>query len=186
MNCPAVRAQNQPQPAVLHLQSLRPLGLIHLQTAVLLAPAVVGLLGGAQRSTHLGYGAAFVPAQMNLASLYNRMGRNSDAERVLREAMEYAPEIRVNGIRVGACATENMRKNLLEAMPGIGEKLSAWTPLQRLGEPADIARAALFLCSEASSYVTGRILDVDGGMILERSAMEIIARADALAAADDD
>ena len=101
-------------------------------------------------------------------------------------AMEYAPPIRVNAIRVGACATENMRKNLLEALPGIGEKLTAWTPLQRLGEPEDIARAALFLCSEASSYVTGRILDVDGGVILARSAMEIIARADALATAEDE
>jgi len=96
-------------------------------------------------------------------------------------AMEYAPRIRVNAIRVGAVTTENMKKNLLGAMPGIGEKLEAWTPLERHGTPADIARAALFLASPASSYVTARILPVDGGVVLERSAMELIARADRLA-----
>jgi 7-alpha-hydroxysteroid dehydrogenase len=91
-------------------------------------------------------------------------------------AMEYAPEIRVNAIRVGAVATENMKQNLLAANPGIGEKLSEWTPRGRLGEPRDIALAALFLCSSASDYVTARILPVDGGVVLERSAMEIIGR----------
>ena len=99
-------------------------------------------------------------------------------------AMEYAPAIRVNGIRVGAVTTENMQRNLLDAMPGISEKLAAWTPLQRHGTPADIAQAALFLASPASSFVTARILPVDGGVVLERSAMELIARADRLARGD--
>ena len=96
-------------------------------------------------------------------------------------AMEYAPRIRVNGIRVGAVTTENMQQNLLAAMPGISEKLIAWTPLERHGTPADIAQAALFLASPASSFVTARTLAVDGGVVLERSAMELIARADRLA-----
>ncbi len=96
-------------------------------------------------------------------------------------AMEYAPAIRVNGIRVGAVTTENMQRNLLDAMPGISEKLAAWTPLQRHGTPADIAQAALFLASPASSFVTARILPVDGGVVLERSAMELIARAEKMA-----
>ncbi|MBK7949212.1 MAG: glucose 1-dehydrogenase [Deltaproteobacteria bacterium] len=96
-------------------------------------------------------------------------------------AMEYAPRIRVNAIRVGAVTTENMKRSLLEAVPGIGEKLEAWTPLERHGTPADIAQAALFLASPASSFVTARILPVDGGVVLERSAMELIARAERLA-----
>ncbi len=96
-------------------------------------------------------------------------------------AMEYAPAVRVNGIRVGAVTTENMQRNLLDAMPGISEKLAAWTPLQRHGTPADIAQAALYLASPASSFVTARILPVDGGVVLERSAMELIARAEKLA-----
>ena len=93
-------------------------------------------------------------------------------------ALELAPDVRVNAVRVGACLTENMKQNLLAAMPGIGEKLAAWTPLERLGEPEDIARAILFFCTPASDYVTGRVLDVDGGVTLERSALELIARAE--------
>ncbi|MBB84951.1 MAG: short-chain dehydrogenase [Deltaproteobacteria bacterium] len=96
-------------------------------------------------------------------------------------AMEYAPEVRVNAIRVGAVTTENMRENLLARNPGIGEKLEAWTPRARLGEPRDIALAALYLCSPAADYVTARILPVDGGVVLERSATEIIDRAERLA-----
>lgn len=91
-------------------------------------------------------------------------------------AMEYAPGVRVNAIRVGAVTTENMKQNLLAAMPGVGEDLADWTPRGRLGVPRDIALAALYLCSPASDYVTGRVLPVDGGVVVERSAMEIIAR----------
>jgi 7-alpha-hydroxysteroid dehydrogenase len=126
-------------------------------------------------------------AILNISSGYSRAanigsipygGAKAALEQMTRMmAMEYAPQIRVNAIRVGAVTTENMKANLLAAMPGIGEKLAAWTPLQRLGEPRDIARAALFLCSPASDYITARILPVDGGVVLERSAMEIIDRA---------
>lgn len=97
-------------------------------------------------------------------------------------AMEFAPSVRVNAIRVGAIQTENMKRNLLAAMPGIGESLAAWTPVGRLGVPEDIAAAVLYLAAPASAYVTGKILDVDGGLVMERSAMEIIATAERLAA----
>jgi gluconate 5-dehydrogenase len=40
------------------------------------------------------------------------------------------------------------------------------TPMGRFGQPADIANAALFLCSEAASFVTGVILPVDGGAVV--------------------
>jgi 7-alpha-hydroxysteroid dehydrogenase len=130
-------------------------------------------------------------AVLNISSGYSRAaqigsipygGAKAALEQMTRMmAMEYAPEIRVNAIRVGAVTTENMKQNLLAARPGVGEKLAAWTPRGRLGEPRDIALAALYLCSPASDYVTARILPVDGGVVLERSAMEIIDRADRLA-----
>lgn len=130
-------------------------------------------------------------AVLNISSGYSRAanigsipygGAKAALEQMTRMmAMEYAPEIRVNAVRVGAVTTENMKQNLLEAVPGVGEKLAAWTPRGRLGEPRDIALAALFLCSPASDYITARILPVDGGVVLERSAMEIIDRADRLA-----
>ncbi len=47
-----------------------------------------------------------------------------------------------------------------------GDAIAARTPLGRLGEPEDIARAALFLVSEASSWMTGTTLLVDGGALL--------------------
>ena len=95
-------------------------------------------------------------------------------------AMEFAPDIRINAIRVGAIQTENMQTNLLDRMPGIEEKLSNWTPVGRIGQPEDIAAAVVYLATDASSYVTGKILDVDGGMIIERSLMEVIATAEQL------
>ncbi len=130
-------------------------------------------------------------AVLNISSGYARAanigsipygGAKAALEQMTRMlALEYAPEIRVNAIRVGAITTENMKQNLLAASPEIGGKLAAWTPRGRLGEPRDIALAALYLCSSASDYVTARVLPVDGGVVVERSAMEIIARADRLA-----
>jgi 7-alpha-hydroxysteroid dehydrogenase len=95
-------------------------------------------------------------------------------------AMEFAPDVRINAIRVGAVQSENMKANLLAVYPGIGEKLAAWTPVARLGVTRDIALAAIYLASPAFSYVTAKILDVEGGMIVERSVMEIIERSERL------
>jgi 3-oxoacyl-[acyl-carrier protein] reductase len=39
-------------------------------------------------------------------------------------------------------------------------------PLRRIGEPADVANASLFLASEASSWITGQVLDVNGGKVM--------------------
>lgn len=46
------------------------------------------------------------------------------------------------------------------------DAVAQMVPLQRLGEPEDIANAALFLGSDASSWMTGSMLVVDGGMLL--------------------
>lgn len=116
----------------------------------------------------------------NVGSLLYGCSKAAMEQATRMMAMEFAPAVRINAIRVGAVETENMRKTLLEAMPGIGEKLMAWTPVARLGTPKDIALAAIYLASPASGYVTGKVLDVDGGMIVERSVMEIIQRSDYL------
>ena len=129
-----------------------------------------------------------VGSVVNISSGFGKMaavgsipygGAKAAQEQATRQlAVEFSPQIRVNAIRVGAITTENMKQNLLEVMPGIGEKLSAWTPVGRLGEPEDIAAAVVYLGTSASSYVTGRVVDVDGGMVMERSLLDIIAQSE--------
>jgi NAD(P)-dependent dehydrogenase (short-subunit alcohol dehydrogenase family) len=73
-------------------------------------------------------------------------------------ARRYAPV----GIRVNAVAPGTIRTPM-NASAGTPTSL---TPMGRLGDPLDIARAALYLVSEAGAYVTGTVMLVDGGMTI--------------------
>ncbi len=78
-------------------------------------------------------------------------------------AVECAPfGVRVNCIAPGFIKTK-MSSEALENDPERRLKVLARTPMGRLGEPADIAHAALFLASDQSKFVTGIVLPVDGG-----------------------
>ena len=78
-------------------------------------------------------------------------------------AVECAPfGIRVNCIAPGFIKTK-MSSDALENDPERKRRVLARTPMGRLGDPADIAHAALFLASEQSRFVTGVVLPVDGG-----------------------
>ena len=77
-------------------------------------------------------------------------------------AMDLAPHVRVNAIAPGLVKTD-MAKALWQPAE---EAIAAHTPLHRLGEPQDIANAALFLASDLSSWVTGQTIVVDGGALL--------------------
>ncbi len=79
-------------------------------------------------------------------------------------AKEMAPGVRVNALAPGLVKTD-MARVLWEPNE---EQIGASMPLGRLGEPDDIARAALFLCSDASSWMTGTTTVVDGGALLGR------------------
>jgi len=83
-------------------------------------------------------------------------------------AQEFAPKVRVNAIAVGSTRTDALNTVLT---PDIEQTMVNLTPMARLGEVEDIALGALYLCSEAASYVTGDILGVNGG--LERLNMEM-------------
>lgn len=73
-----------------------------------------------------------------------------------------------DGIRVNLIAPGTVRTPIwderLKAEPRAFERLTPWYPLGRVGEPEDIAKAALFLCSEDASWITGVVLPVDGGL----------------------
>ena len=77
-------------------------------------------------------------------------------------AKDLAPSVRVNAICPGLVKTD-MARALWE---NDEEAVSQMVPLRRLGEPDDIADAALFLASDASSWITGTTVVVDGGMLL--------------------
>jgi 7-alpha-hydroxysteroid dehydrogenase len=75
-------------------------------------------------------------------------------------AAEVAPVVRVNAIAVGAVDTSALRPFLNDDLEA---KMASMTPMGRIGRPEDIALMAIYLASSASSWVTGKIFEVDGG-----------------------
>lgn len=77
-------------------------------------------------------------------------------------AAEMAPSVRVNAIAPGLVKTDMARALWEPAEEAVARSM----PLGRLGEPEDIAHAALFLASDAASWITGHTLVVDGGILV--------------------
>jgi 3-oxoacyl-[acyl-carrier protein] reductase len=76
-----------------------------------------------------------------------------------------AAEVASRGVRVNAIAPGFIATDMTAAMTAEAkEKVAASIPLKRLGEPGDIAALARFLGSDESSYITGQVIPVDGGM----------------------
>jgi NAD(P)-dependent dehydrogenase (short-subunit alcohol dehydrogenase family) len=76
-------------------------------------------------------------------------------------AVEFAPKVRVNCVTAGALATEELHQQY--GGDTYFEQVAATVPLGRMGTPADVAQACLFLASEAAAFVTGANLVVHGG-----------------------
>jgi 7-alpha-hydroxysteroid dehydrogenase len=77
-------------------------------------------------------------------------------------AADLAPAIRVNGIAVGAVATSALE--IVLDNDEIRDEMVGKTPLGRLGRPRDIALGALWLASPAGSWITGKVMEIDGGI----------------------
>ena len=84
-------------------------------------------------------------------------------------AADLAPKVRVNAIAVGSVATS--APEVVLENDELRAQMIQGTPLKRLGQPDDIALAALYLASPAASWVTGKILEIDGG--LEEANLEL-------------
>jgi 7-alpha-hydroxysteroid dehydrogenase len=76
-------------------------------------------------------------------------------------AAEWAPKVRVNAIACGGVETDALAVVLTN--DAIRKRLEEGTPMKRIGRVEDVAACALYLASPASAWVTGKILEVDGG-----------------------
>ncbi|WP_082748858.1 SDR family oxidoreductase [Nocardioides jensenii] len=114
-------------------------------------------------------------AQRSITSISSMMGRASGrgylaygtAKAALAHwtrlaAADLAPRVRVNGIFVGSVMTSALE--FVAGIPEMMEQLETKTPLGRVGEPEDIAAGVLYLASKAGQYVTGKLLEIDGGI----------------------
>ena len=80
-------------------------------------------------------------------------------------AIEWGPDgVRVNGISPGPIEGSWGMANVASPTPEIVEMIRRATPLKRWGKESDIANTALFLASDASNYITGTIIETDGGI----------------------
>jgi len=76
-----------------------------------------------------------------------------------------AIELAKRNVRVNCVAPGFIQTEMTDVLPQQAKDMAlALIPMERMGQPADIARAVAFLASENSSYITGQVLSVDGGM----------------------
>lgn len=116
--------------------------------AIVNAASVAGLIG-------------FVGLPAYVASKHGVVGLTKTA------ALEYAKSgIRINAVCPGVIQTP-MLERLFQSGPQAGEAITAMEPVGRLGKPEEIAEAAVWLCSDAASFVTGLPMAVDGGLIAQ-------------------
>ena len=77
-------------------------------------------------------------------------------------APELAPKVRVNAIELGGIETEALASVLTDE--SVRRQLEDNTPMRRVGQVEDIAAFAVYLASPASSWVTGKVFEIDGGV----------------------
>ena len=111
--------------------------------------AVIGITSAVGRTAGRGY-LAYGTAKAALAH-YTRLA-----------AADLAPRIRVNAVAVGAVATSAL--DIVLTDEALRRQMERATPLGRIGDPQDVAAAVVFLASPAAGYITGKIIEVDGGI----------------------
>lgn len=131
------------------------------------------LLKYAAREMVRGGGGSFVGISSIAASNVHRwfgaygVSKSALDHLMMLAADELGPSwVRVNGIRPGL-----IRTDLVEAIvnsPEISEDYRQCTPLPRIGEVGDVANLAMFLLSDAAGWITGQVINVDGGHGLRR------------------
>ena len=110
---------------------------------------------------------------VNLASIIGIMGNAGQANYAASKAgiigltKSVAKELASRNICVNAIAPGFIRTDMTSRLPEeVQKKMLSMIPLARFGEAKDVADLALFLSSESSSYITGQVIQVDGGMVM--------------------
>ncbi|MBS3907317.1 MAG: 3-oxoacyl-[acyl-carrier-protein] reductase [Syntrophaceae bacterium] len=110
---------------------------------------------------------------VSIASVSGEMGNPGQANYAASKAgvigftKTIAREFAGRGINVNAIAPGYIQTPMTDAVPEKAkEELKRMIPMERLGQPEDVAQAALFLVSENSSYITGQVLNVNGGIYM--------------------
>lgn len=111
--------------------------------------SVINITSAMGRLTGRGF-AAYGTAKAALAH-YTRLS-----------ALDLAPRIRVNAIAPGSILTSAL--DIVASNDDLRTPMERATPLHRLGDPLDVAAAAVYLASPAGKYLTGKTLEVDGGL----------------------
>ncbi len=110
---------------------------------------------------------------VNIASVVGRSGNAGQANYAAAKAgllgftKSIAKEFARRSVTCNAVAPGFIRTDMTA---GLGEEVTRtalqFIPLQRFGEPEDVAHLAVFLCSEEAAYITGQVFTVDGGMVM--------------------
>jgi 3-oxoacyl-[acyl-carrier protein] reductase len=110
---------------------------------------------------------------VSIASVSGEMGNPGQANYAASKAgvigftKTIAREFAARGINVNAIAPGYIQTPMTDAIPEkANEALKQMIPMERLGRPEDVAQAVLFLVSENSSYITGQVINVNGGIYM--------------------
>ena len=131
-------------------------GVFHCARAV-----VPGMIAG---------GGGVLLAASSVVGLYGNFGQTNYVATkagVIGMTRVWARELGRFGIRANAVAPGFIKTEILAAMPEkVLDGMVGHTPIGRMGEPADVAEAYLWLASDAARFVTGAVLSVDGGLVV--------------------
>ena len=113
--------------------------------------------------------AGILPVTRGLSYSNGKAATNSFTKWLaVHMAQTYSPKIRVNAVAPGFLLTEQNRFLLFDEKTGEatqrGQTVMSQVPMHRYGAPEEIAAAAVFLVSDAASFITGTVVPVDGGL----------------------
>lgn len=133
---------------------------------------LVGLIQTTQAASRL-MARSKAASIINIASIIGRTGNRgqlvygASKAGVIGATLSAAKELAAQNIRVNAIAPGFIRTQMIEHLkPEVHAERMASIAMKRIGEPEDVANTALFLASDLSTYVTGQVIGVDGGMVI--------------------